>query len=170
MSKKIFKFHDNLKQGKAGETKLLALFKGLIATDGRKGDMMLTNQKVELKTDNYPESSTNNFFFERYSNAEKGTDGGPWQAQAHGCKWFVYYFTASELGYVFDVDMLVDALNKSSLMQGLKPVEVRNIRWTTVGFKVPRTAVAPVFVWRGNPAVLESGDEQVFKQFLGEAD
>lgn len=170
MSKKIFKFHDNLKQGKAGETKLLALFGGLSATDGRKGDMTLGSDKVELKTDNYSATSTDNFFFERYSNVDKGTDGGPWQAKLHGCKWFVYYFTSSELGYVFDVDVLVDALNKSSLMQGLKPVEVRNIRWTTVGFKVPRNAVAPMFVWRGNPAVLESGDKALFQKFLGTAD
>lgn len=135
-------FQADLKRGQAGEAEFLRLFSKLVGTDGRKGDIVAPDGKIELKTDFYPLSKTANFFIERYSSLEVFSPGGPWQAAAHGCKYFVYYYTSDKLGYVFLVDDLLKQLEK--LESGFKPVEVRNKKWTTIGYKVPRGMLKPL--------------------------
>ena len=94
-------FQADLKRGQQGEQDFLKLFTKLVGTDGRKGDILAPDGKIELKTDFYPMSQTPNFFIERYSSIEVLSPGGPWQAKAHGCKYFVYYYTSDKQGFVF---------------------------------------------------------------------
>lgn len=136
-------FHKDLQAGKLGETAFANLFIGLRSTDGRKGDFTTPDGAVvELKTDMYSMQKTGNFFMERFSSIEVGSPGGPWQAAAHGCEYFVYWYAADQVGFVWRTADLVKQLD--AIIGTLKPVEVRNKRWTTVGFKVPRTMLAPL--------------------------
>jgi hypothetical protein len=146
MSKHYFKA--SLAKGDLGEAKLLKLFPALIKLDGRHGDLMLGDAKIELKTDFYDSNKTANFFIERYSDAAVGSPGGPWQAKAHGCQYFVYQFLNCGSGWVFSTDEVVTALD--SIISTIKPVEVKNVRWTTIGFKVPRAELTPLCLlsWR----------------------
>lgn len=133
-------FHSDLARGKTGETTFLLLFNKLQPTDGRTGDFLTPGgEKLELKTDSYSFNKTGNFFIERYSSIEVLSPGGPWQAKAHGCKYFAYYYINEQVGWVWETDALVLALD--SIVGTLKPTEVKNRKWTTVGFKVPRTAL-----------------------------
>jgi hypothetical protein len=138
-------FQADLKRGQQGEQDFLKLFTKLAGTDGRKGDIVAPDGKIELKTDFYPMTQTPNFFIERYSSVEVLSPGGPYQAQKHGCKYFVYYYTTAGYGYVFETDDLVRQLEK--LESSLKPVEVRNKKWTTIGYKVPRELLKPIAVF-----------------------
>lgn len=140
-------FQTDLKRGQAGERDFLALFTKLVGTDGRKGDILAPDGKIELKTDFYPMTSTPNFFIERYSSVEVLSPGGPWQAKAHGCKYFVYYYTVDGYGYIFDTDALVAQLEAMEATAKLKPAEVRNRKWTTVGYKVRREQLQPLAVF-----------------------
>lgn len=136
-------FHKDLKRGEAGQLQFLSLFPGLVQTDGKKGDFLAPDgSKIELKTDFYPMAKTANFFMERYSSIEVGSPGGPWQAAAHGCDWFVYFYTPDTTGFIFKCSDLLQQLE--AIEAKLVPVEVRNVRWTTVGYKVPRTLLKPV--------------------------
>lgn len=138
-------FQADLNRGQRGELDFLKLFTKLVGTDGRKGDILAPDGKIELKTDFYPMTSTPNFFIERYSSVEVLSPGGPWQAKAHGCKYFVYYYTVDGYGYIFETDSLIKQLEK--LENNFKPVEVRNKKWTTIGYKVPRELLKPVAVF-----------------------
>lgn len=138
-------FQADLKRGQQGEQDFLKLFTKLVGTDGRKGDIVAPDGKIELKTDFYPMTTTPNFFIERFSSVEVLSPGGPWQAAAHGCKYFVYYYTTAGYGYIFDTQDLVQQLEK--LEGKLKPIEVKNRRWTTIGYKVPRELLKPIAVF-----------------------
>lgn len=137
-------FQADLKRGQQGEQDFLRLFTKLTGTDGRKGDIVAPDGKIELKTDFYSMAQTPNFFIERYSSIEVMSPGGPWQAKAHGCKYFVYYYAGDKQGYIFLVEDLLQQLEALEAAARLKPVEVRNKKWTTVGYKVPRSLLTPV--------------------------
>lgn len=141
-------FQVDLKRGQQGELDFLKLFTALVGTDGRKGDIVAPDGKIELKTDFYPMTQTPNFFIERYSSIEVGSPGGVHQAKVHGCKYFVYYYTTAQTGYVFLVDDLIAQIEK--LEPTLKPVEVRNKKWTTIGYKVPREMLKPIAVFNSH--------------------
>ena len=157
-------FSKSLSKGNVGEQELLRLFSGLTKANGRTGDLWLGDKKVELKTDYYSTATSANFFLERWSDIEKQKVGGPWQAAQHECTYFVYYFIDSKAGWVFDTTQLLKELEQ---MSSLKPVEIKNVRWTTVGFKVPRSAVKSLFTWTGVPAQLLAGDAALFELFKG---
>lgn len=150
-------FHKDLQAGKLGEEVFAKLFVGLRKTDGRKGDFEQPNTgaKIELKTDMYGMQKTPNFFIERYSSVEVGSPGGPWQAAQHGCEYFVYWYAADQVGFVWRTADLVKQLE--AIMGQLKPVEVRNKRWTTVGFKVPRSALIPLATFNAKELTDASG-------------
>lgn len=140
-------FHKDLAKGKAGEAAFAKLCPKLSRTDGRAGDFSTPDGVVvELKTDSYSMQATANFFIERYSSVDVGSPGGPWQAAAHGCKYFVYFYSTEGVAFVFDVQELIGQLEP--LLGTLKPVEIRNHRWTTVGFKVPREWLRPLTIIR----------------------
>lgn len=77
---------------------------------------------------------TPNFFIERWSNKEKQTEGGPWQAKHHGCDYFVYFFIADETFFVFEVEKLILALEAGDF----RTRDIKNTNHTTVGWLVPR--------------------------------
>lgn len=129
-------FQTDLKRGQQGEKDFLAMFGALVGTEGRKGDIMAPDGLIELKTDFYPMSKTKNFFIERFSSVEVLSPGGPWQAKAHNCKYFVYYYTCNKTGFIWTVDSIVKQLE--ALESRLTPVEITNSRWTTIGYKVAR--------------------------------
>lgn len=148
MSNYKHNFVSSLRNGKAGEAALQALALtcniNLTQTDGRSGDFVdADGHKWEVKSDSYDAKKTSNFFIERYSNVSKGTNGGPYQALEHGCKYFVYFFPLNKLAYVFDTQDLVTQLEKVSLG---KPIEIHNTRHTTIGFKVLRASLKPLYV------------------------
>lgn len=133
-------FHKSLKAGKAGEIKFAKLAAEndwqLTATDGKSGDFLTTQgEKVEVKSDTYDHDATGNFFIEWWSDLDKLKPGGPLQAQLHGCKFFVYYFSKNNIAYVFDVDQLCKQLQSIDLG---RPIYIQNIKWRTSGYKVPR--------------------------------
>lgn len=135
-------FHKSLQVGKSGEAAFLKLFPHLVPTDGRSGDFIDEHgHKWEVKSDQYDHNRTQNFFIEVFSSIEKGTPGGPGQALLHGCKYFVYYFQKNNIAYVFDTQDLVEQLKNIDMGT---PIEIRNIRWTTVGHKVPRRLLTPL--------------------------
>lgn len=139
MSKPNFK--RDLGTGQQGETAFHKLFSRLQKTDGRKGDFVAPDGSViELKTDMYGMQKTPNFFIERFSSLETQSPGGPWQAKAHGCEFFVYFYLPDKVGYVWLLGNLLPQLE--ALISQLKPVEVKNVRWTTIGYKVPRDLLA----------------------------
>lgn len=160
-------FHKSNKQGKLGEARIAALFQGLVGTDGRKGDLLLGDAKVEVKTDFYAHKPGGNFFIERYSDIAKGKPGGPWQAAEHGCAYYLYYFMNSDIGYCFKLDNLLGQLH--ALEPSLSPVEVRNVRWTTVGYKVPHTSLVADFCFthKAGKLSLVSGDVALLELFMG---
>ena len=114
-------------------------------TNGRAGDFVNreTGDIVELKTDYYPMDKTPNFFFERFSDGDKKSPGGPWQALGHGCKTFVYFFVANMTTFTFDTAQLVAHLD--SIEHTLEPFKVGNSTWTTIGYRVPREVLAPLY-------------------------
>lgn len=174
-----FDFQKQLKVGQEGEAKFLEDYAGqVIRLDGRKGDFQLVSneERVELKCDTYKEAV--NYFIERYSVFEKKIAGGPWQARRHGAAWFVYKFI-NEPNYAwFPVDNLCTYLGRYIDTQGLKEVVVRNRGYTTVGYKIPRTALlhmqvqfiqtpkspivrvdTPLIPWEESPLELTGEDE-----------
>lgn len=141
-------FQASLKVGKAGETAFMALAANagitLTPTDGREGDFTDEARHVwEVKSDSYDHQKTSNFFIERYSNVDKGTNGGPWQALEHGCTYFAYFFPLNGIAYVFKTVDLVEQLRVTPLGT---PIDIRNVRHTTVGFKVSRASLKPEFI------------------------
>jgi hypothetical protein len=155
----MHKFHKSLGAGKAGETAFLLLASKhgleLTQTDGRSGDFVdSTGHKYELKTDSYSHDKTENFFIETFSDVDKLKVGGPAQALAHGCKYYCYYFPSHQLVYVFDTANLLQQL--STLKMG--PVKyIKNVRWTTTGFAVPRKSLSPITILNGSKQLLFRG-------------
>lgn len=129
---------------------------------------MLGEDKVEIKTDFYDSTKTGNFFIERYSDMRVCSPGGPWQAVQHGCKYFVYHFLNCGSGWLFSTDDLVPVLDK--VIATIKPTEVKNVRWTTIGFKVPRAAIEleALLSWRleGGVPKLLNGDAKLFQKLV----
>lgn len=132
-------FQADLQKGLLGQQLFAKLFAGASHIDGKRGDLSCNGEKVELKVDFYSMLRTPNFFMERYSSLDVLSPGGPWQAKAHGCPWFVYFFATELHGFVWQTEALVAQLEK---IEGkLKPFNVQNKNWVTMGYRVPRGAL-----------------------------
>lgn len=130
-------FNKDLKKGQASEHDFFMKFqKHLTRTDGRRGDFEInkTGEVLELKTDYYDPEATPNMFIELYSYKEEM--GGPFQSQAHGVKYYAYWFPNGDLLYLFNVDQLVKRVKK--LMPTLKKTFIKNKQHTTTGFIIER--------------------------------
>jgi hypothetical protein len=141
-------FKRDLAAGQAGEKAFIALAAthgiALTQTDGKSGDLLdADGNKWEIKADRYDHDATGNFFIELYSDYAKLKLGGPKQAQAHGCKYFVYYFSTNNIAYIFGTDDLVLQVEAYMKVHNPKPVEIRNVRWVTLGVKVARASLKP---------------------------
>jgi hypothetical protein len=106
---------------------------------GREYDFIVSSsrEKLELKTDSYNIDKSPNFFFERYSDVNKKTPGGPWRAKKDKVDIFCYYFVRHNIWFEFrDIPNLVKKLNELTKKQGL--VFIKNRGWITGGYKVKR--------------------------------
>lgn len=149
-------FARDLKVGQAGERAFIKLAAqhgiDLLQTDGRSGDLVDSTGGIwELKTDSYDHEATANFFIELYSDVDKGKLGGPAQALANGCQYFVYYFSANNIAYIFHTENLCRQVDNYIAMNSPKHVEIRNRSWVTLGIKVPRSSLVPVRVLSKKP-------------------
>ena len=154
-------FQKDLQRGLAGQQAFAKLFANVRHTDGKRGDLTINGAKIELKVDFYDMEKTPNFFIERYSSKETFSPGGPWQAATHECDYFVYMFMMQMTGFVFEVPDIVKQLE--AMEKQLKPVEVRNKSWTTLGFRVPRQALKPLFEF--NLRSLNASDPNIVSKY-----
>jgi len=167
---KVYDFpKDLVDKGHAAEAWFGAMYEQLLTrTDGKSEDFILRacGSKVELKSEFYvigspagramefrtamsiPNPSdgwpTTPFLaVERYSSMAAESPGGPWQAQAHGAKYYVHFYVGDGTICAFRT---ADILNfmKASLKENLrkyKPFWCNNPGYTTTGYLVPREAV-----------------------------
>lgn len=139
-------FKTDLNRGLVGQQTFAKLFAGLKATDGKRGDFLLEDgSKVEVKADFYSMNKTQNYFMERYSSVEVGSPGGVWQAAAHGADYYAYIYVQNLHVSVWYVPELLAHLSK--LEPKLTPVNVKNAKWTTVGYKVARSLLNPILTY-----------------------
>ncbi len=137
-------FQASLSLGALGETLYFQANCGdLKKIDGMNGDFIWssTGEKVELKSDYYKMEKTPNFFIERYSDKEKKTPGGPWRALQDGSTIFVYFYIQNLTYFTFRCEELCAFLTEQMLKEKCTPCDVVNKSWTTLGYRVPRTAV-----------------------------
>lgn len=132
----VHKFKKSLLIGEAGERLFMEHFPGLIKQPKSSFDFIdpYTKHTYELKCDSYGLDGSPNFFMERYSDWNKKTNGGPWQALGHQATYFVYLYPKDRTFFIFETAKLVEALEGMKLSSVL----VRNQAWTTLGYKVPR--------------------------------
>lgn len=145
MSKPIYEFRKSLAKGKRAEQKFLELFGDKIKLlDGFMSDaeILATGERLEIKTDFFDPSKTENFFIERYSYGE--VDGGPRQSLAKGSKYWVYWFPVANLFYCFKTAQLVRLLEK--IEQNYSLIPVWNSTHTTRGYKIPRSELDKIAI------------------------
>lgn len=134
-----FVFEDSYKSGLKGE---------ILIADRLKNYLIHVNQPyepdffhktgkfyLELKSDYYT-MNTGNFFIERYSNKNKKTDGGPWQALNKNAKKYMYFYVKDEVLFVMDTEKMIEILDK--ILPNYTPLDIRNKTHITVGYKIPR--------------------------------
>jgi hypothetical protein len=140
---KKYNFAEQLKKGKAGELAFMELYNSkngtkLIRTNGRIVDYNLGNSKVELKSDYYDDNIVKNFFMEIYSDINKKSPGGPWQALAKGADLFIYWFVESGNTWEFNPVELVPVLDEIVFTRKPTFKEVENNGFVTGGFCIDR--------------------------------
>lgn len=142
-------FAKDLEAGQSGELAVQKLWPELELLHGKGADAKLPNgELVEIKNDRYSHHKTENFFIEYLGDIDTGKLGGVHKAEADGCEWFVYYFQDPGIAYVFNVHDLLRELQTYILVNNPPLIEIKNKRWTSVGWKIPRSAFSPVRVLR----------------------
>lgn len=147
---KAFGFREQLAVGDKGEAWFLANYpRRLEKLDGRKADFRVASslERLELKTDSYSLEKTPNFFFERFSDRDKKTPGGPWRAKQDKVDIFCYLFIASGTWFEFrDIPALVKHLDAWLKAEKPKPKTIPNRGWVTEGYAVPRNSVSGLYI------------------------
>jgi hypothetical protein len=146
-AKKVFDFQEQLEVGNRGETLFARQYALLnpIKTQDRKFDFVLNDGKlVEVKTDTYSMSRTENFFMEYFSNIDDAKLGGPWRAANDNVDYFVYFFLPQKTFFWFDSKKLVSYLDK--MLETYTPMRILNKGWTTLGYLVPREDVRDLVI------------------------
>jgi hypothetical protein len=138
---KIHDFSKSRKKGRKGEAQFDELFGDLVTREsGYLQDFTIkaNGKTVEIKTDSYCPTKTENFFMERWSYGRQ--DGGPHQALKKGIDYFIYFFPKAMQFHVFETRALVKALD--ILCEGQYIINVRNTSHVTQGYKVARADLA----------------------------
>ena len=147
-NKTPFSFKDQLKVGDKGEKIFFDNYPAdLMLYSGREYDFVCkeSKKKIEVKTDTYNMDKTVNFFFERYSDLNKETPGGPWRAKQDKVDTFCYLFLKNNMCFEFpDVKKLVNRLKILTKKKGL--VYIKNTAWTTAGYKIKREDVKDLYI------------------------
>ena len=136
-------FATDLQKGKDGEAEFQAAFgEWVTPTDGKSGDFIVkaTGEKLEVKTDSYCPIKYKNFIMERYRSGSK--NGGPWQAQDHGCTYFAYRFKKTGDTYLFNTNKLVERLESLEHT----PYTIGNDSYETTYYKVPRVLLEDLYL------------------------
>ena len=102
------------------------------------------DKKVELKTDTYPLSETENFFFEKIANDKTYSLGGPWRAKQDRVDYFVYFFLSDEVFYWFKTNELCARIEK--IIKDCRKISILNKNHRTVGFLVKRELLKDIYV------------------------
>lgn len=152
-NKQAHQFHKSLKIGKDAETLWLSLMAEkhpeyrIVQTDGRNHDFTIESPfgpfTVELKSDSYDMEKTANVFMERYSNWDKRSPGGPWQAAAKGIDLYTYWFVKNKIMLTFSVNKLILALEAMQLDER-KLIPIVNRGFITKGYKIERAQLADI--------------------------
>jgi hypothetical protein len=154
----VFSFQKQLQVGSLGEDLLIRYYHmPIIKSQDRKYDFLCvhTGHKIELKTDSYDITRTPFFFFERYSNSQKETPGGPWRAVQDRVPIFVYMFVKNNRYFVFkDMKKLLKKIDRDADKGIIQPVLIRNKGWVTSGFKIDRMSIKEYWTeYEFNPAL-----------------
>lgn len=140
-------FSKQLKVGRAGERLLLKHWPLPVRKhETLKGPDFVdsTGAIIELKTDTYDMAKTENIFAERYSDMDRLSPGGPWQAHAKGVTVFVYLYATNKRWLVFrDLPALLKRLEV--LIEGRPGVQIPNRGFVTLGHKVRRADLAGLY-------------------------
>lgn len=147
MDTQVFDFNEQLGVGNAGEAdfrKFYAELKPTKSQDRRFDFYILDGKTVELKTDTYDMGQTGNFFMELFGNASEGKMGGPWRAMQDGVDFFVYYFPKNRTFFWFRTVELCSRLDALVAQMGLKPKEIKNRTWSTLGYTIPREMLVDI--------------------------
>lgn len=142
MKDDLFDFGEQLVVGDDGERDFLKHYANLIPkkSDDRRIDFILGDgKKVELKTDTYDMSATQNFFMELFGNIDKGQIGGPWRAMQDNVDYFVYYFKKNKTYFWFESKSLCKHLDNIIAQGRLQPKIINNKGWAARGYAVPRS-------------------------------
>ena len=135
-------FKSDLHTGQKGESLLLELWPELIRQDGFHFDFLTPDCcALELKTDTYDMQKTDNFFIERWSDLHKKRPGGPFQALGRGASLFAYLYIKNKKCFVFNTVDLIKHVMELENKKQVSLVYIRNVAWTTTGYKIPRDSV-----------------------------
>jgi site-specific DNA-adenine methylase len=145
-SEGIFIFEESLKSGDYGERLFLSLNAGKI----RKSDTLSVDfihesgKSIELKSDYYDMTRTDNFFIERWSDLNRKTLGGPWQALKNDAYYYIYFFVKNKQAFIFRTDKLVAFLDRVLVGDIYTLINIPNKKWITAGYKIPRSQLESI--------------------------
>lgn len=150
--KPAYSFHKQLAEAKPREAKVVSILKQRIAifkdlkhcpekTATADAYSKKQDEWVEIKVDTtqYP-----NHFVERFSSKHEAKDGGPWQYQAKGVKYYVFYYLKQKEVHVFETSALISLVEKllksgkiSETKHG-KDVHQWGGKYVTYGYAIPK--------------------------------
>ncbi len=137
--KPVANFKKDFDRGREAENKFAAQWGLEIINKKGLPDMRSpTGTLIELKTDFYDPTKTENFFMERYSYDVK--PGGVWQAMEAGSEIFVYQFALNGQQFFFHTADLLKWLEEN--VNPAKLISIMNSRHITRGYKIKRDDVA----------------------------
>ncbi len=145
--KKVFGFQKQLKQGEKGEQFFMECYHNLHPrkSSAREVDIFINeNETVELKSDSYPESETENFFMELVGSTKTGKLGGPYLSVQNNVDFFVYHYTTDKTFYWFDPKALVKYIDENG--HEFKKREIMNRGWSSLGLLIPREKIAHLLI------------------------
>lgn len=156
---KVPDFNRDLKQGQEDEFRFWQISEQyrlegsgvrLVQLDGKGSDFKLierankplvASELIELKTDSYlfgkGKGRTTNFFMELYSNSERQTPGGPFQAQLHKNVFYVYRFKFEGDIFSFRNNLLVEYLRENDKILPKAYVNNPYGNYSSLGYLVP---------------------------------
>ena len=136
-----YEFQQSLKLGDAGEESFHKAYPHLIYDSCEGHDFVDegTGKTIELKTDFWSMSKTQNFFMEMYSDDINYKLGGPFRSQVHGTDVFAYYFISEGVVFWFDnIEKLTQRIHKYVNHYYISMKTIPNRRYNTLGYAIPR--------------------------------
>ena len=146
-NQKVFGFQKQLKQGEKGEQYFIECYHKLNPRKSTTKDVDIfinDNEKVELKTDSYPEEKTENFFIEIVGSTRTGKLGGAHLSHQNNVDYFVYHYSFDKTFYWFRPHDLVKFIDENG--HEFEKKEIRNYGWSSIGLLVPREKVSHLLI------------------------